>query len=125
RISLIRDEVRHLRARLALSAVQDGARDRDALLREAARDGDAVSRANEPAVAPLGQLVLAAVDHARGDDERAASRLRECIPAFERAEMGAYLAAARAALGSILGGDEGSALVADAAGALHAENVAD
>ncbi len=125
RISLIRDESLHLRARLAISAAHDGAREREALLRGAAADAARVARASEPSVAPLGELALAAVDHARGDDERAVARLRACIPAFERAEMAAYVAATRAALGSLLGGDEGSALVAEAAGALHAQNVAD
>jgi tetratricopeptide (TPR) repeat protein len=78
-----------------------------------------------PAIAPLGELALAAIDHARGDDERAVARLRACIRAFERAEMAAYAAASRAALGRTLGGDEGAALVAAAETALRAQTVAE
>ncbi|HEX5063787.1 MAG TPA: AAA family ATPase [Kofleriaceae bacterium] len=125
RISLIREEDRHLRARMAIAAAFEGAPDRDALLREAAANAKDVSRVSEPAVAPLGELALAAVDHMRGDDERAVTRLRACVTAFERAEMGTYAAAARAALGRTLGGDEGAALVRAAEDAMHAQSVAD
>ena len=125
RISLIRDELRHLLARLALSAAHAGSRDRDALLDEAARNAARAARAHEPSVAPLGELALAAVDHARGDDTRAATRLGACIAGFERAEMGAYAAAARACLGRVLGGDDGAALITAGETALREQSVAD
>ncbi|HEY5950300.1 MAG TPA: AAA family ATPase [Kofleriaceae bacterium] len=125
RISLVHDEVRHLRARLAIAAVVEGSRDRETLLREAARDAKPVSRAAEPGLAPLGELALAAIDHARGDDDRAIARLRACVTSFELAEMATYAAATRAALGRTLGGDEGAALVGAAESALREQSVAD
>ena len=125
RISLIHDESLHLRARLAIATAQHAPARRDALLREAARDAAQVARAVEPAVAPLGELALAAVDHARGDDDRAVARLRACITAFERVEMAAYATAARAGLGRVLGGDEGAQLVSGAEAALRAQGVAE
>ncbi|MBL9013326.1 MAG: hypothetical protein JNL83_04070, partial [Myxococcales bacterium] len=81
--------------------------------------------AGEPSMAALGELALAAVDHARGDAERAARRLRACIVAFERAEMATYVAVTRIALGTLLRGDEGAALVSGAEAALRAQTVAD
>jgi eukaryotic-like serine/threonine-protein kinase len=123
RISLIRDEIHHLRARLAITAAQAGARDRDTLLRRAARDAALVARATEPSMAALGELALAAVDHLRGDDDRAQSRLRGCIVAFGGAEMRAYLIAAGAALGRVVGGDDGAVVAREAKDALRAQAV--
>ena len=125
RISLIHDEVLHLRARLAIAEAQDDSSNRAALLRGAARDASRVARAREPAIAVLGELALAAVDHARGDDKRAVTRLRACLIAFERAEMTTYVAATRTVLGKLLGGDEGAALVTEADAALRAQTVAE
>lgn len=125
RISLIDDEIRHLRARLSIATALSGSRRRDALLADAARDAARVTRAQEAAIAPLGELALAAVDHARRDEARAAARLRRCVTAFDRADMAAYAAAARAALGRVLGGDEGAALVGQAEEALRGQAVAE
>jgi eukaryotic-like serine/threonine-protein kinase len=125
RISLVHAEVLHLRARLAIAAAQYGSPNRDTLLREAARDAKRVSRVSEPAMATLGELALAAVDHSRGNDDRAVARLRACVTRFETTEMAMYAAAARAALGRTIGGDEGAALISVAEGALRAQTVAD
>ena len=125
RISLIHDEALHLRARLAIAAARAGGPERDARWREAARDAARVARAHEPPIAALGELALAAVDHHRGDDARAATRLRAAAAAFAQADMATYAAAARAALGRVLGGDEGAGLIAAAEAALRAQTVAE
>jgi eukaryotic-like serine/threonine-protein kinase len=125
RISLVQDEVLHLRARLAIAAAQAGSPDRDTRLREAASDAARVSRASELAMATLGELALAAIDHARGNDVRAIARLRACVTNFERTEMATYAAVTRAALGRTIGGDEGAELVRVAEAALRAQTVAD
>jgi hypothetical protein len=125
RISLISDEILHLRARLSIASALDGSGDREALLRTAERDATKITRATEASVVPLGELALAALDHIRGDDARAVTRLRACISAFERAEMMAYVATARAALGRTLGGDEGAALIAAAEAQLRAQDVSE
>jgi hypothetical protein len=123
RISLVADEVRHLRARLSIAAALQSAPDRETRLREATRDAARVARAKEPAMAALGELALAAVDHVRGNDERAVQRLRACAKQLELANMAAYAAAARAALGRTIGGDEGAFLVRDAEVTLRAQTV--
>ena len=59
-------------------------------------------------------LVRAACARRAGDDARAVSVLREAIDACERGQVFAYAAAARRRLGELLGGDEGSDLLAGA-----------
>ncbi|HEY5927853.1 MAG TPA: AAA family ATPase [Kofleriaceae bacterium] len=125
RISLVHCEALQLRARLAIAMAQQGAPDRKALLASAARDATRVAAASEPSVVPLGELALAAIDRARGNDDRAVARLRACVAAFDRAEMATYAAVTRAALGRTLGGDEGAALVSAAEGALREQTVVD
>lgn len=123
RVPLVRDEITHMRARLAIAAVVEGARDRERLLRDAAHDATFVTKAPELGLATLGELALAAVEHARGEDVSAVARLRRAVAAFDAANMGAYAAAARGALGRLLGGDEGADLIASANAALAAQTV--
>ena len=125
RISLVHDEAFHLRARLAVAAAAAAPRDRAALLREAARDARVVARAPEPAIAPLGELVLAAVDHQHGRADRAAARLRAAAAALDAASMPIWAAAARDRLGALLGATDGAALRAAAAATFRAQSVAD
>ena len=125
RISLVRYECWHLRARLAIAAALEGGGARGALWKRARRDAARVARADEPGVVAKGELGLAAIDHADGNAERAVERLRRAIAGFEGAEMASFAAVARAALGRVLGGDEGAELIAGARAWLRGQTVVD
>jgi hypothetical protein len=130
RISVVSVQLWHLRAQCALFAARhlnrsgdrSGARD---LLDEARRSALRLARERLALAAPLSDLLLAAIDGADGDEERARQRLARCANAFEQQDMRLYAAAANARLGQLLGSTEGSAFRRRARLAFESEDVLD
>ncbi len=72
---------------------------------------------------PLASILAATAANARGARTEALASLRAAIQRSETADMSLYAAAARHRLGRVLGGDEGSRLVDEAAEAMASEGV--
>jgi eukaryotic-like serine/threonine-protein kinase len=96
-----------------------------ALLRAAERDVAVLARQRQPPAPPLAATIRAAVLHQRGDHEGAVRTLRAAAASFEAIEMRLHAHALRRRLGTLLGGDEGRALVAAADAAMAAEAIAE
>jgi tetratricopeptide (TPR) repeat protein len=80
-------------------------------LAAATRCGRDLLREGLPGSAALGNLVLACAATISGDERKAIALLRDVISRFDRTGMALHAAAARFALGGMVGGDEGRALV--------------
>jgi hypothetical protein len=115
----------NLRARTAIALAQDASPgDRRRLLAMAERDARAIEKRKThwgDALAVLLRAGVAAVERA---DERAATLLRSAASRLDDAAMGFHAAAARRALGKMLGGDEGRTMVAAAETAMASEGIA-
>jgi len=111
RVQLVRLEVLHLRARLALAAARERPAERDRYLSEVARVATTVARSREPWAVPLAELLRAGLSAARGATDDAAARLRRAADGLDAADMAMWAAVARLRLGRILGGADGDALV--------------
>jgi hypothetical protein len=99
---------RYLRGSAAVAAAV-GTADRGRLLRSAARDAEALTKTKVEWSIPLSQLVLAGIAAVDGNRDQQRSLLQSAVHGFESAHMALYAAAARHALGGVLGGDEGRA----------------
>jgi tetratricopeptide (TPR) repeat protein len=120
-VQFVRIDTRHLRARAALAASEDGgARE---LVAAAERDARAIARERMAWSTPLATLLRAGVASRRGRDEQAVELLREAARGFDEVHMALYAAAARSRLGAELGGEEGRALVRAAEETMAAEGV--
>jgi hypothetical protein len=83
----------------------------------------ALQRERLPHAAPSAQTIDAGLALAEGRDDDALPLLRAAVQGFDRREMKAYAAAARRRLGQLVGGDEGTALVAEGDAILRREGV--
>jgi eukaryotic-like serine/threonine-protein kinase len=96
---------------------------------ETLHQAQAVSRLlhGEPNLAApaIATLIDAGIIMARGDGDRAVSKLREAAAALERADLSAYARSARIYLGRALAGDEGREMTALAEKELRNEGVRD
>ncbi|WP_437624417.1 serine/threonine-protein kinase [Sorangium sp. So ce1151] len=104
----------HLRASAALeAAAREGgdARRSRALLREAERDAERLSREGAPWVDPMAASLRAAVAAQRGHTAAALSLLASAAAGFDAREMALFAACARRRRGELLGGEEGRSLV--------------
>jgi hypothetical protein len=109
RVQQVRGDILYLRARTALSLatiVTDSA----PLLRLAQRDAVMLAREHMPWTSALAKLIMAAIASRESDTTGAERLLRESIADLESVEMHLHAAAGRYALGSIVGGVEGSEL---------------
>jgi hypothetical protein len=123
RIQVVRLEALSLRARSALCAADAGGADRAELLAAAERDGTRLLREGVPWAQPIGHLVLAAVDAARGHAEAALGRLDRAITGFDAAGMAMHAAVARRRRGALLGA-KGRALIDEADAWLSGQRIA-
>ncbi len=114
RIQLLRIEGLLLRARTALAAAATGASGTDDLLDVARRNARRMEREEIDWATALAGLVYAGAAAIEGDAARAAPLFEAAEATLEVKNMKLYAAAARRARGTILGGDEGAALVAAA-----------
>ena len=112
RVQQVRIFMRHLRARAALAAAS-GVADREPLLRAAEKDARALSKEGIRWADELTRLVRAGIAMTRGQPD-AARLLREAAAGLDAVEMPLHAAAARRALGRLMGGTEGQTLEAQA-----------
>ncbi|WP_437636729.1 serine/threonine-protein kinase [Sorangium sp. So ce854] len=106
--------IHHLRASAALEAAAregSGARRSRALLREAERDAERLSREGAPWALPMAASLRAAVAAQRGHTAAALSLLGSAAAGFDAREMALFAACARRRRGELLGGEEGRSLV--------------
>jgi hypothetical protein len=113
RLQVIRIELRRLRAMSALAAAA-AAHGRGPFLREAAREARRLDRERAPGGRAHASLIRAQVAALTGDPRGSRASFDAAIGAFESLGMSLPAAAARRRLGTLLGGHEGSALVAEA-----------
>jgi hypothetical protein len=113
RVQQIRMEVRLLAARCALAAASV-AEDPRPFLHAGEQNAKRLEREQTPEAQAMARLVRAGIAHAKGDACSAVRQLTEAVAGLERAEMQLFAAAARQRLGRIMGGEEGTALVAQA-----------
>jgi hypothetical protein len=122
RVQYMRADANFLRARCAIASLGEGAHRRARLveIRELAKR---LERERMPWIAPLAAIISAAASEAEGDRSAAAMSLRAAIDLANAADMSLHAAAARHQLGSMLGGEEGGALVREACQAMTAQGV--
>ncbi len=124
RIQSVRIEGHYLRARAALAHAAGLAEPRQKpLLKTAEQAAKAIDKERIHWGAPLVLLVRATSAHLRGDDRSATELLQSAAEQFDRVDMRMYAAVARYRLGSLLGGDEGDALVQAATRWMTEQNV--
>jgi len=118
RFQIIRLELRHLRARLAVAAAAGPAA--PGRLQTAAAEARAIEREAMAWADPLAMLIRAALAAQRGAPAEAVSVLEAAERRFEAADMAPSAAAARRRRGQLLGGEKGRALIASADAAIAA-----
>lgn len=110
RAQCLRLEIRHLRARAAVAAACEGSTPsskgrgrttRDHLLREATHEANIIRRDALPLGGALGDVVLAAVAHLQGDEERSLSLLDDCQRRFDSLGLKLYREATRFVAGHL------------------------
>jgi hypothetical protein len=99
----------YLRARVHLALAAQGRE--PGHLAVATKCGRDLLREGLPGSAALGKLVLACAATVAGDERKAIALFRDAISRFDRTGMALHAAAARYALGGMVGGDEGKKLV--------------
>ena len=126
RIQVLRAEATHLRARGALAASGSGPLPpsaREEMLAIAERSATRLARERMPWTEPLVPLVRAGVAARRGDAAGAAELLAAAATGLDAADMRLHAAAARRALGELVGGERGRKLVEDADALMRAQSV--
>jgi eukaryotic-like serine/threonine-protein kinase len=124
KVQLLRFEVHELQARSALAAaVASTGSERAQLLEVAAKFTAKLAREGMPWMDAIATLRRAGLCSARDDQDGAVRELRAALPALDSAELGLHAAAARVRLGTLLGGDEGTALREAGLAKLRAEEV--
>jgi len=111
RLQTIRIMALYVRARAALAMAAVAAASRREFLDAAERDARAIEREQLEWSAPLADLIRGCAAAARRDLDGARTRLVTAEAGFERADMAVHAAVARGAIGAVIGGDEGRALV--------------
>ena len=119
RIKIVRSVSRWLRARLLLAAAAGPA---DRQLPRLARQ---LERERIGYADVFAALIRAGIAARNGDADATAARLRRAVGLSEDVGMKLCAAAGRRHLGRLIGGDEGSALVASAEGWMAAEEIRD
>ena len=108
-VQAVRIQARQSRARTSIAlAGETGDR---ALLRSAARDARSLEREHMAWSTAMAKLLRAGIERTGGNADRTVAHLRDAMAGFAAADMVVYEQATRRALGGVLAGDEGSALV--------------
>ena len=113
RSQIIRIMMLDLRARAALAAAR-GAPDAPRLIARARRDAQSLRQESSECARALSDSLMAAVALSEGNRAAAMGLLSDAATAFDRLHLRLRAACARRHLGTLLGGDEGRALVAAA-----------
>jgi hypothetical protein len=114
RVQALRVTAWDARARAALTCAEQEGPGREALLRTALRDARHMQREGLVPADARARLLLAGVANLRGDKAKAIRLLREALGAFVSEDLALNVAVTRSILGSLVGGDEGRALRAEA-----------
>ena len=116
RVTMVRIELADLGARIALAraAVKPSKTDRADAARVARAHARSLERERVPIGRALAVMNRAGAAQLAGETERAVAQLRLAVATFDAGETLLHAAVARRRLGEMLGGDEGSALVATA-----------
>jgi hypothetical protein len=122
RISAVRSEMLHLRARAALTAAQSSD-DRDHYLRIATRSTRRFARLGLDWCRPGAELLRAGIAATRDQHDTAARHLRNAEEGFRASDMAAFAAAARRSRGLLLGGSKGAEMVEESTEALRERGV--
>jgi hypothetical protein len=120
---IIRGLTLFVQGRAAVASVASNPALREARLAEATRLARRLGREKLEWTSLLSSLLYAAIANARGDAHAAVASLRTAIETAKRAEMSMHGAAAMRQLGVLLGGDEGARCIAEADGAMEAEDI--
>jgi eukaryotic-like serine/threonine-protein kinase len=127
-VQAARVQMKYMRAHAAIVLAREtpeGAR-RAGLLAAAARDTRALGREGAPWALAFAKVARAGLEAAKGrdaNDARLVSLLREAIAESEGAGMALNATGAKRALGQVLGGDEGAAMVRAADAWMRAETI--
>ena len=122
KISMVRAEMFHLRARAALAIAHRSGDKRE--LKRAARDVRRFSRVPLRWIRPATQLLRAALADMAGDHNRAMQLLRGAENGFRAEDMRTFAATARRCRGLLLGGEQGLSMFAEGDAELRACGVA-
>jgi hypothetical protein len=122
RVQDVRISARDLRMRSALAAAKD-AGNPEPLLLAAERDAQRMEREMRLDCTALAKLTRASVAVLRGNVELGATLLAEAAAGFDAADMPLNAAAVRRRLGSLVGGESGRSLVAQADSWMTAQQV--
>lgn len=122
RVQLMRVETAFLEARSALARASEG-REAPEMLDVGRRASARLAREDTPWSTPMSRLVSATVAHLEGHHAAAVERLTGALDAFDAADMRLYAAVTRRRLGTLLGGDRGRSLRAQAEGWMAAEQI--
>ena len=118
-VQLMRAFTNYVRGRSAIASLESlGKSERTTRLAEATRAQRALEKEAMPWTDVLASLMSASVAKASGDAAAAERALRQSIERATATEMALHAAAARHQLGSLLGGEAGSALILEAADAM-------
>jgi serine/threonine protein kinase len=113
-VQVLRILTLYLRGRCAVASVDAVPSERHARLAEGRKLGRKLAREKMPYASLAGSILTASVANATGDRPGAITALREVLASATAAEMMLHVAAARYQLGSLLGGETGKAMVAQA-----------
>jgi hypothetical protein len=122
RVQYVRADAHFVRARPALASSLEGATPR-ARIAEAQRLAKQLASEDMAWTEPLANMVRAGVASLNDTPEDAARLLTVALRGAEAAEMATHAAAIRRQLGVLIGGDEGSALTAQADHAMTLQGV--
>jgi len=116
RVQLVRALAWDLRARTAIAVREP---------REAEQFAKRMARERTAWIQPLAELAYAGVSAVEGDQARAEKRLRAAVAGFDDCDMALHAAAARRRLGSLVGGDDGAAMIEQGDAWMREEGTAD
>jgi tetratricopeptide (TPR) repeat protein len=119
----MRVQTAFLRGRCAIASLEAQPAMRARRLAEARRLARQLDKEGMGWTAPFAAILKAGVANAEGDRAAAIQALRTAMDLALAADMGGYVAAARHQLGLLLGGEQGSELMASAEGAMRAQGV--
>ena len=123
KVQHMRVQTAFLRGRSAIASIEAEPGLRARRLDEARRLARELEAEQMGWSAPFAAILRASAANAEGDRPGAIAALRSAIDRAVAADMMGYAAAARYQLGSLLGGEEGAALVARGEEALRAQDV--
>ena len=122
-VQFVRALTHYTVGRCAIASIEGRPAQRRGRIADARRAVRRLEREGMPWATALAAVVTAAVENACGDRTGAVAALRRAIEAAEAVGMGMHVAAARYRLGHLVGGQDGSALLQSAMGALEAEGI--